>query len=1578
MSADQERPKDQDNDSEKQDKNAAHQTPIHDDPSEDIPITPSIIQTALIQGFTSLSNHDKKPTTTMIMPNPDPSIARATVQFVDPSRSQTKSESPKQPNAGTRPSYFSLINTIFQRDYHHTLRNIPYQNVRNGSMSSIDMIQIHCVEKQSMAPPINSAATAMPSSLAGNVTNTEQAQPYALSMLFKRNRHTIVDTTTSASISTNDSAPPRTNSAPSLTPTPSALSPAPPPPTSPSPQPSQANIISDASYWHMGHYCHVYIAACENIDHYRSKVRPSLQAFVSQIDSNHQAMLQHSTHGGPNAGSNSKQPPVPEVDSSSNTGNLKTSSQYVIVYIPIQKQHLFLQRKKSQNLSSGNSSSVGNTGGGGMAGGLLRARNAATLAAQRATAAVKASKSSDSGLVVHHSHHGGMPPSGVSGIHSNSLHGNSYHGESLDGTYHGNSSNSNLPQLADLTLLSKHEKEVFKKLCIDFPKGRISVLSTLFLTDGAGSATNNPIMTPVQLTTHQQEWTFFLRNLGSAIVAGFQDRFRQYDDYLRTLDKQRALKLSAAAVTSKANPEKKAPKLDLTNYFLIKESLAFSYEQMQLHSEALLQYKELNVIIPSVPWNLSGNSSLELAAAAMGHTSPFRSKLRSHHVSEVDLQRYLYCREIHLLFKLQKPVDVISRTHQFILFLDRYQRKDNGEGINNIEHANLEAESLSACWDVKSACDLYFSFVTSSSSNTSSGVKGKRLSSMSAMRNMVSGIARGTAVAEIERDSSKKLSSLLEFARSRLLNLGDIMFVKNPIRLAELDRPIDILKEWRPWDEIHSKSGTTSNQGDSSNPVSSDDFVLCTDENDVPSIQQSKWLRDSFVSQTAYEAKYLELNGAIVTLYQHAGLPRLATRLLMERAEVLIIRKDYFTAVRILSKIVDSTPVRDQLWDRIYLWRLFRLACCQRMSADWPIAYLKTLVRCFTSRLSRITPSKTAILFQRDLEALIKEERVSECSLSIAPLFEIELSVFPAKKGKPSSTFSQHPLGFLRKKLTKHTCSVGETMSIKLAISSSLPKQVTLDRLRLFLVTYQRYEAAYRRSNSSRSKYQGVNIVESDSHRILEKTNDIFILPGRNEFQFDWIPMTAGQFALASMDMQWSNAAFFHDSSTFRRPIQGIEVLPSKPTQTIELNPLFLIPGHEQEIRLVFSSGEDIVKNGSAHFACSEGLKILVPDSDPTNEKSWRKSCKAELQPCDPGCTSTIKTLVKSSIVPPESDTKKRNSTTQTIKANVQTSYHHNLYKALTDTGGEPESKPMTTELTIKVTTLDRPVFTVDKTSVVALSDKQVIISVALHCNTPSPFFLKEWDVTLPAPLVLSNDGDMNNDLFENSFTLGEEIFFGFSCTREKIEVDAFGQIDEKNRPTLHVVLQDEIGKTFHQVLPLDLDEFYHKMKKEIEFAGMNTAKADLKIASNEGVVGAPAYFTFDVDINNLSDLEKHMSGTDNGYDKCVQANVLLYSISCDDNDWILSGRVRGTVDRTLNGDENNSFCIDFIGIPTRSGLLTSFPKFHLMYTSFSQLEDSSLPQIFVQCNFPDSFRSLPYTNHMALATPAIVESIVP
>jgi hypothetical protein len=60
--------------------------------------------------------------------------------------------------------------------------------------------------------------------------------------------------------------------------------------------------IPEPERWHEGPYCHIYIAACENIDHYRAKVRPAIRAFVNQIEGSGIGIKDDSTHGSENGG----------------------------------------------------------------------------------------------------------------------------------------------------------------------------------------------------------------------------------------------------------------------------------------------------------------------------------------------------------------------------------------------------------------------------------------------------------------------------------------------------------------------------------------------------------------------------------------------------------------------------------------------------------------------------------------------------------------------------------------------------------------------------------------------------------------------------------------------------------------------------------------------------------------------------------------------------------------------------------------------------------------------------------------------------------------------------------------------------------------------------------------------------------------------------------------------------------------------------------------------------------------------------------------------------------------------------
>jgi len=342
-----------------------------------------------------------------------------------------------------------------------------------------------------------------------------------------------------------------------------------------------------------------------------------------------------------------------------------------------------------------------------------------------------------------------------------------------------------------------------------------------------------------------------------------------------------------------------------------------------------------------------------------------------------------------------------------------------------------------------------------------------------------------------------------------------------------------------------------------------------------------------------------------------------------------------------------------------------------------------------------------------------------------------------------------------------------------------------------------------------------------------------------------------------------------------------------------------------------------------------------------------------------------------------------------------------------------------------------------------------------------------------PLCLIEEEDGggDLNKGLFEKPVVEGEELFFGFRCRRLRSNRshshtrlscnNADGDDDERNdeengtnkddmnkrgslipindannndttssstnanRPVLHVTLKDKFDKTFRQVLPLDhLDNLYDRMQREDDeqrsssssnisngnssSAGMICATATLMCAVNQGLVGAPVSFTYRIDITTTS-----TTGSGDGQQISRQhrhRRQLLYQISCARGDWIVGGKIRGSIDVVLSSCEDgetkeddrtitttattattatttttHSFDLKFVGVPSKAGVLKRFPDVKLSYLPLSLEDDDNdydatvsshfsttmvqqQPRLEVRSRHPDSFMALAYKSHMALA----------
>jgi len=277
----------------------------------------------------------------------------------------------------------------------------------------------------------------------------------------------------------------------------------------------------------------------------------------------------------------------------------------------------------------------------------------------------------------------------------------------------------------------------------------------------------------------------------------------------------------------------------------------------------------------------------------------------------------------------------------------------------------------------------------------------------------------------------------------------------------------------------------------------------------------------------------------------------------------------------------------------------------------------------------------------------------------------------------------------------------------------------------------------------------------------------------------------------------------------------------------------------------------------------------------------------------------------------------------------------------------------------------------VDAAEAFLFGDDHVMVNISLQCNSPVPFYIKEWDLDLPPPLLVEEDGDLNKGMFHHAIPEGEMLLFGFKCVR----TDSLESKSSCERPLLRVVLQDDFGKTFLQVLPVNLEDVYKKLRNEDTYSELYNATALLTCSAEEGTVGHPVPFAFDLNLQSLmTPRQRRMSGSASVSSVCGQR--ILYTIVSDGSDWIVSGKVQGVIQPA---PESESISLQFRAIPTQSGVVRTFPELFLEYLPTKDSLDgldstTSSPPITVQCKNPDCFQSFAYTTSLSLAVPAVLE----
>jgi len=1238
-------------------------------------------------------------------------------------------------------------------------------------------------------------------------------------------------------------------------------------------------FITDPTEWHRGPIAHVYIAACASIEHYRTKVRPALKAFVNQVDGGKQKQHHHTattttttTTTTPNKKEASKEKGsraavmMKEQVAAANlaaaaakdASGSNVSSQYLIIFVPIDPSLVDL---------SGDVEDAYRHGGIG-----LRKRLAAAAAARR-----------------------------NSTNNNNIEDARTFFDNDDVSVVSGYADDANTVGVSNRQQLSRDHKEVLNKFNIDFPNGRTCLISSLLDKDGSMAA---------ETQTQNQEVSDFLRALGRAMISGFLDRIRHYNNELRKLSAEISM---SSSTSSDSN-------FNWKRYFLMKESLAFIFEQMQLPTEALREYDELEYKLPVRMWTdirFHGEMYTKISQiATVGDTQSFRNLVCSlQNLSDLShiILDYLFARKAYFMFLGKDYCSIIKHFSKYMKSVYEVRKNQNYDDSNN---SIAEAWCAGVCLEMKCAAETFLSCNLKVDTDVSE-------------------------ISDVEREAMSSLADVLNFARMRYLKLGDEVFKnKNLLRCAHDGRVHYISNQWVSWSEITRNNNNLTNKYEEYQ--GSKEVLEKLNGVDV----LTPWILTALQSGRKYENMYMELCGVIIRLNKLIGRFRCAARILAEQAEVHIIRGEFDRAVESLMPTIDLCA--DDPWNSLFAWRLFRLICCQRISGN-PADYLRTLSFCFGPRASIAMPSKMVNLIIDDLESVVKSEEVIGHTWGLSPLLGANMKIQATDGGEIVESSE-----ILKRKIVKNVCYVGDEVTVELHVVSHLPRAITVSEMKVTLMKLKDFQQRYKSNDT---------VTEAEIFCTLDVGSSVEIQPGNNIYKLPWTVITVDQYIISSTQIQWHNATFIQDYSVSYRTAICFDVLPNEPTQSIELNPIFLIPGHVQNVRLFFNAGSDIVCGGKVELTCSQGIKVLPPEVNVENG-DWKSKCTFNLEPCKPDEKITMIVTVKCDAIGSydashslNDDDGIENSITQTLQAIIKTSYHHNLYASL-NSGEAIEHPPMSAILAATVTTLKYPALTISDSNAYRYNENQVVVSATVHCNTPVPFSLKEWDITFPSPLCLEDGEDFNKGLFERSIIEGEELFFGFKCRLDFAEEKP----DTTVKPLLNIVLQDSFGKTFSQVLPLSLEKFYDQVKNEHQRGTSNIANVQFNLSNQNGLVGSPVTFVCDIDCSNLT-LTKDNS-------------EVLFDVSCNNSDWILGGKVRGAL--CLSEDKSSS-TLKFIGIPIKSGVIKRFPSLKLVHftaTNDSGTSQSRLPDIKVTSKYPVSFISSTHKSVETLSYLSLLDEI--
>ncbi|CAD6587142.1 MAG: hypothetical protein TREMPRED_004669, partial [Tremellales sp. Tagirdzhanova-0007] len=145
-------------------------------------------------------------------------------------------------------------------------------------------------------------------------------------------------------------------------------------------------------------------------------------------------------------------------------------------------------------------------------------------------------------------------------------------------------------------------------------------------------------------------------------------------------------------------------------WFLLKESLAHSFEGVNLHEDALIVYEELEAAFfqvlkeQNLSWfgKLGATGAIDDSLPVLDTTAkPYRTMLQTNLISIFDFRIYVFARQAQLLGKLGRITEIAKRGQWFVASLTRRLRESEADLAENF----IEAWTYTACLDIVQRCD---------------------------------------------------------------------------------------------------------------------------------------------------------------------------------------------------------------------------------------------------------------------------------------------------------------------------------------------------------------------------------------------------------------------------------------------------------------------------------------------------------------------------------------------------------------------------------------------------------------------------------------------------------------------------------------------------------------------------------------------------------------------------------------------------------------------------------------------------------------------------------------------------------